>query len=148
MGYASYLVWQNGGGTLPLTLYGVQLLLNLAWSPIFFRKHEIGFALLDLTGASGWQVLECSPARTSNLASQYMLLCSSSGCVGSHYCRVQQGVAHSFLPPPALPGMERLRHGPNGRHLQEESSGKPPWATIRSTQHAYLCQLKMASKLL
>lgn len=50
MGYASYLVWKNGGGVLPLSLYGVQLVLNLAWSPIFFRQHEIGYALLDITG--------------------------------------------------------------------------------------------------
>ena len=30
--------------------YAAQLLLNLAWSPLFFKKHEIGFALLDITG--------------------------------------------------------------------------------------------------
>ena len=50
MGYASYLVWREGGGSLPLTLYGIQLVMNLAWSPLFFKKHEIGFALLDITG--------------------------------------------------------------------------------------------------
>jgi len=50
MGYASYLVWKEGGGSLPLTLYGIQLVMNLAWSPLFFKKHEIGFALLDITG--------------------------------------------------------------------------------------------------
>ena len=50
MGYASYIVYKNGGGALPLSLYGVQLLMNLAWSPLFFRSHEIGFALLDITG--------------------------------------------------------------------------------------------------
>jgi tryptophan-rich sensory protein len=31
MGVASHRVWLAGGGPLPLTLYGVQLLLNLAW---------------------------------------------------------------------------------------------------------------------
>ncbi len=25
--------------------------MNLAWSPLFFKKHEIGFALADITGA-------------------------------------------------------------------------------------------------
>jgi hypothetical protein len=50
MGYASYLVWKEGGGSLPLSLYGIQLVMNLAWSPLFFKKHEIGFALLDITG--------------------------------------------------------------------------------------------------
>lgn len=53
MGYASYLVWNNGGGSLPLTLYGVQLVLNLAWSPLFFKQKEIGFALLDITALLG-----------------------------------------------------------------------------------------------
>lgn len=53
MGYASYLVWKEGGGSLPLTLYGIQLVMNLAWSPLFFKKHEIGFALLDITALLG-----------------------------------------------------------------------------------------------
>jgi benzodiazapine receptor len=53
MGYASWLVWKNGGGALPLSLYGIQLLMNFAWTPIFFKKHEIGFALLDITALLG-----------------------------------------------------------------------------------------------
>ena len=52
MGYSSYLVWKSGGGAVPLTLYGIQLALNLAWSPLFFKQHEIGFALADITGAA------------------------------------------------------------------------------------------------
>ena len=50
MGYASYLVWQNGAPHLPLTLYGIQLVMNLAWSPIFFKAKEIGYSLLDQVG--------------------------------------------------------------------------------------------------
>lgn len=45
-------VWRKGGGFTPLALYAVQLALNLAWSPIFFKKHELGFALADVTGAA------------------------------------------------------------------------------------------------
>ena len=88
MGYASYLVWNNGGGSLPLTLYGVQLVLNLAWSPIFFKKREIGFALLDITGEAGLckphhplQVhsLECMPYGNQFQNSQTFQIVKSRG---------------------------------------------------------------------
>ncbi|KAF5843750.1 hypothetical protein DUNSADRAFT_8266 [Dunaliella salina] len=54
-GVASWLVWKNKDGErrLPLTLYGVQLLLNLAWQPLFFNLKRPDVALVDSTAMLG-----------------------------------------------------------------------------------------------
>mmetsp|Transcript_15390 Transcript_15390/g.46462 ORF Transcript_15390/g.46462 Transcript_15390/m.46462 type:complete len:179 (+) Transcript_15390:96-632(+) len=53
MGVSSWIVWKNGAGWVPLTLYGLQLALNLAWTPLFFGKRDPGAALVDITGLIG-----------------------------------------------------------------------------------------------
>lgn len=52
-GYASWLVWNAGGGAVPLGLYGVQLAMNLAWTPTFFNFHKLGAASIDVTALLG-----------------------------------------------------------------------------------------------
>jgi tryptophan-rich sensory protein len=49
MGLALALVWQargTGGRGIAMLLFGVQLALNLAWSPLFFAAHQVHAALL------------------------------------------------------------------------------------------------------
>lgn len=48
MGIASYIVWQNGGGAVPLSMYFIQLAVNLTWSPVFFglRRPDIALAII------------------------------------------------------------------------------------------------------
>jgi len=52
IGIAAYLVWirKDSIKHFPRTvaIYLIQLILNLAWSFIFFYLHEIGFALFEI----------------------------------------------------------------------------------------------------
>lgn len=51
MAIAAWLVWKPAGFTsaaTPLTLFAVQLALNIAWSWIFFGIHQPGWAFLEV----------------------------------------------------------------------------------------------------
>jgi len=53
MAVAAWLVWRRGGfkaAKLPLVLFGLQLVLNTAWSWIFFHFHQPGWAFVELIG--------------------------------------------------------------------------------------------------
>nr|KAJ3418718.1 hypothetical protein HK105_007942 [Polyrhizophydium stewartii] len=58
MGYASYLVYTNTTSTadareMALTLYASQLLLNFAWTPLFFGMRQFGAASIDILALLG-----------------------------------------------------------------------------------------------
>jgi translocator protein len=49
MAMSAWLVWRVGrGATAAMALFAVQLLLNAAWSLIFFRLHAIGLAFGEI----------------------------------------------------------------------------------------------------
>ena len=51
MAVAAWRVWrqtQQGGRTVPLRLFGIQLALNLGWSLIFFGSQAIALAFVEI----------------------------------------------------------------------------------------------------
>lgn len=67
MAIAAWLVFNvpsSSTRSLGLTLFLIQLTLNLAWSYIFFRKHAIGAAALEVS------ILWCSIGATTIVFSQ------------------------------------------------------------------------------
>lgn len=51
MAIAAWLIWKKAGtkaAAFPLTLFGVQLMLNVAWSWIFFGLHQPGWAFAEI----------------------------------------------------------------------------------------------------
>ena len=48
MGVAAWRVWSRGAAGKALTLFAVQLVLNVAWSWIFFRYHQLGWAFVEI----------------------------------------------------------------------------------------------------
>ena len=45
---AGWLAWRRAGWTAGLTWYGVQLVLNAAWTPLFFGAGRYAWALVDI----------------------------------------------------------------------------------------------------
>jgi tryptophan-rich sensory protein len=51
MAVAAWLVWKRGGFAArrgPLALFLTQLVLNAAWTPLFFGLHQPGFACAEI----------------------------------------------------------------------------------------------------
>ena len=45
---SGWLVWQRVGAGGAIALFGWQLVLNAAWSWLFFGRHAVGLALADI----------------------------------------------------------------------------------------------------
>lgn len=45
---SGWLVWKRGDAQRELTLYGAQLVLNAAWTPLFFAANAYELALVDI----------------------------------------------------------------------------------------------------
>jgi benzodiazapine receptor len=49
MGVSAWLVWRRGGPTfVPLSLFSAQLVLNIAWSALFFGLRSPGVAFVEI----------------------------------------------------------------------------------------------------
>jgi len=51
MGLAAWLVWRKAGlaeARAAFVCFGIQLVLNALWSPLFFGMHRPGLALVDI----------------------------------------------------------------------------------------------------
>jgi tryptophan-rich sensory protein len=48
MAVAAWRVWVRSGLSAAVVLWGVQLVLNAIWSPLFFELHRIDLALADI----------------------------------------------------------------------------------------------------
>ena len=53
IGVAGWLLWRARGWDTALTLWAVQLVLNLAWTPLFFGASLYTLALVDIVVLAG-----------------------------------------------------------------------------------------------
>lgn len=77
MGFSAWLVWikaARGQAAIPMGVFALQLILNTAWSFIFFGMHEMGWAFVEIIVL--WVAIVATMlvfARVSRLASALLV---------------------------------------------------------------------------
>ena len=74
MAVAAWLVWRRTGWTTGLTWWVVQLVLNLAWTPLFFAADRYGLALVDIVVLIGALVVTMLLFRRTSTAAAWLLV--------------------------------------------------------------------------
>lgn len=78
IGIAFALIWHYAPAgpakRTALTIFVIQLVLNLAWSPVFFAMHQMGFALIIIACLWGAIVLNIIHFRRLHALSGLLLL--------------------------------------------------------------------------
>lgn len=77
MGYASYLVWKQGGieaQKRPLTFYGLQLVANLCWPITFFLRKKLGQAQIVNLGKIAVQYATTQLHSPDTLTTKFIVL--------------------------------------------------------------------------
>lgn len=75
MAVAAWLVWKRAGweqGQGALTLFAIQLALNLAWSFIFFKFHSPGWAFAEIIAL--WVAIAATTLKFAGVSSVAALL--------------------------------------------------------------------------
>lgn len=74
MAVAAWLVWKRVGFGKPLTLYFIQLVLNAAWTPIFFQAHAMVLALIVIVALWVAILLTLLSFRRVNVAAGWLFV--------------------------------------------------------------------------
>ena len=77
MGISVYLIWKlrkSENVKLPLTLFSIQLALNLLWSPIFFGLHQYFWAFIEILAMFIMIILTVLSFNKKSKAAAYLLV--------------------------------------------------------------------------
>lgn len=74
MAIAAWLVWRRGNGRTPLLLFALQLVLNSAWSLLFFGLHRVDLALVDIVLLLAAIVATATAFRASSAVAAILLV--------------------------------------------------------------------------